>query len=133
MMGQRLSAGTAPDLFEWWPPAQWAAKGSVIAIDDLPGSSKAIAKSAFLDVSLKEGSWKGKLYGLPALEHLTRLTTVFNEDLFQKQGLKILGDLHQTFEEALQQSKRYTTFDGAGNVDLLWYTFNYDKWQWQWQ
>ena len=123
MLVMMLASGTPPDLFEWGPPAEFAAKGQLIPLDDLLVTSKAISKSMFLDSSLKEGSWQGKLFGLPALEHFTNLTTVVNEDLFQQSGLKVPDDLPMTLEDALRQGKEYTKLDQAGNIDLLWYAF----------
>jgi ABC-type glycerol-3-phosphate transport system substrate-binding protein len=124
------AGGSMPDLFEWTPPAELAANGWLTPLDDLLSGSGAIGRSTFLDVSLKQGSWGGTLYGLPALDHFTHLTTVVNEDLFRQEGLEVPADVPVTFEEALLQSREHTTLDRAGNVDRLWYAFAYTLWPW---
>ncbi len=115
-----FAAGTPPDLFVLGEVMTYAAKGVVRALDDYMASSKIANKDAFFDVSMAAASWKGKIYGIPSLEHGPGLGLVFNEAVLEKKGLKAPDDLPKTWEQAWEQIQEYSEVDENGNIKLLW-------------
>jgi ABC-type glycerol-3-phosphate transport system substrate-binding protein len=119
-----LASGNPPTLFEQNTPTQYAASGSLVPIDDYLSASSQVSKESFYDVSLKEASYKGAIYGLPALEHFAQLSMCVNKKMAEDKGLKMPDDLPATMEELLAQSYEYSEIDASGNISKLWYVID---------
>jgi multiple sugar transport system substrate-binding protein len=82
-----IAAGSPPDVqvgnlsyAEFW------ARGMVMPLDKWLNKSRAIKKDDLLASSWKYGSYKGKVYGVPAVEGFVRWGLAANEELLQKRG-----------------------------------------------
>lgn len=116
------AAGTPPDVHEHWLPMQFAARGLLLPVDDLVSSSQTITIDLMPEVSWEVGTWNGQHYVVPALAFFAETALVANPKVFENAGLKSPDDLPKTWDEAYEQAKKYTAFDSAGNLDILWVT-----------
>lgn len=119
-----LAAGNPPALFEQNTPTEYAAKGSLLPLDDFLAASDAISKDSFYDVSLKEASYKGSLYGLPAIEHFAQMSICMNKKMAEDVGLSLPTDIPATQEELMAQAFKYSEIDKSGNITKLWYSID---------
>ena len=63
----RIAGGDAPDVgYADTTPAEWAAQGAVIPIDDQMKAAKIAKPEAYYPAALKSCQWSGKTYGLPS-------------------------------------------------------------------
>jgi multiple sugar transport system substrate-binding protein len=63
----RIAAGNSPDVTTLFsPPVPFAARGSLLEIDDLMASAQWAKADAFYAAPLKSCQWQGKTYGLPS-------------------------------------------------------------------
>ena len=124
-----LAAGTPPDLFNMGPPAEFAARGAIIPIDDYMAQSTVANKDSFPEVMITQGTWRGEVYGVPGLENFALLAFGMNQNRLLEAGLTgTVEDLPTTWDEGLEQVKTYSKFDDAGNIDLLWYNIEERDW-----
>jgi ABC-type glycerol-3-phosphate transport system substrate-binding protein len=119
-----LAAGSPPALFEQNTPTEYAANGSLLPLDDYMAASAAISKDSFYDVSIQEASWKGELFGLPALEHFAQMSICMNKKMAEDVGLKMPDDLPTTMEELMAQTYEFSEIDQSGNITKLWYSID---------
>jgi ABC-type glycerol-3-phosphate transport system substrate-binding protein len=124
-----LAAGTPPDLFNIGPPAEFAARDAIIPLDDYMSQSDVASKDALPEVMVTQGTWRGKVYGVPGLENFALLAFGLNQRLMQEAGLSgTVEELPKTWEEGMEQIKTYSKIDDAGNIDLLWYNIEEADW-----
>ena len=119
-----LAAGNPPALFEQNTPTEYAAKGSLLPLDDFLSASTTTNKEAFYDVSIKEASYKGSLYGLPALEHFAQMSICMNKKMAEDVGLKMPDNIPATMEDLMAQAFQYSEIDQSGNITKLWYSID---------
>jgi ABC-type glycerol-3-phosphate transport system substrate-binding protein len=119
-----LAAGTPPALFEQNTPTEYAAKGSLVELDSYLDASSAISRDTFYDVSLKEASYKGKVYGVPALEHFAQMSICVNKKMAEDAGLSLPADLPKSMEDLMDQCYQYSEIDKSGNLTKLWYNID---------
>ncbi len=82
----RIAAGNPPDTATLWsPPVQYAARGSLLAIDEYMAQAKWARPGTFVEAPLKSCQWRGKTYGLPASASNT--VTLINKAKFEEKGL----------------------------------------------
>ena len=115
-----IASGTPPDIISDVPYLELIVRGVCLPLDDyIAGSSV---------VSLTDGdirkehwevfAWEGKHYGVPAVDTAGREGMGYNLDLIEKAGLT-LENPPQTWDEVFEWHKKITTYDAAGNLDVL--------------
>jgi multiple sugar transport system substrate-binding protein len=115
-----IAAGSPPDVqvgnlsyAEFW------AKGMVMPLDKWLNKSKAIKKDDLLASSWKYGSYKGKTYGVPAVESFVRWGLAANEELLQKRGYAPT-QIPSTWDDLYTWHKELTILDpGTKNITQL--------------
>jgi ABC-type glycerol-3-phosphate transport system substrate-binding protein len=114
------AAGTAPDIHEHWLPMQFAPRDMLLALDDLVDGSEALDWDSFPEVSWGVGRWDGKHYVVPSLAFFAECALVTNPRTFENAGLTVPDDVPSTWDEMFTLAQEYTTFDDAGNIEVLW-------------
>ncbi|MDI7277499.1 MAG: extracellular solute-binding protein, partial [Anaerolineae bacterium] len=85
-------------------------------------ASKAITQDTFLKPSWDLVTWKGKVYGIPGLEHFMVMGQLASVDLYEQAGLKVPDDLPVTMSDVMAQVKQYTKRNEAGDISKEnWY------------
>lgn len=115
-----LAAGNAPDVVADLPYYNFLARGLALPLDTMIQGSH--------DISLTDGDirdsnwnafvWKGKHYGIPYADTAGRGAMAYNLDLVEKAGLDPEA-LPTTWDEVFDWHKKITTFDKAGNLQIL--------------
>jgi multiple sugar transport system substrate-binding protein len=114
------AAGTPPDVHEHWLPMQFAARGLLLSVDDFIAKSTAVTYDMMPEVAWTVGRWQGVNYVVPALAFFAELALCVNPAVFAKVGLKSPDDVPSTWDDLFEQAKKYTTFDDAGNLEIVW-------------
>ncbi|MCD6289294.1 MAG: twin-arginine translocation signal domain-containing protein [Anaerolineae bacterium] len=109
-----IAAGTPPDVGVIWIYLDLMAKGVLTPIDDLVAASS-LKPEEFLEGNWKFCSYKGKQYGVPALEAFVRRGLNYNARMVEEAGLDP-DNPPVTWDEALAWHKALTKFDSAGNL-----------------
>lgn len=112
------AAGDPPDLVDLILCAPLAARGALVAIDDLIESSTVVDLDNYQPAHLEAVNWAGQRWGLPANEGLGWLGLVRNRNLVQEAGLDE-ADLPATFDELHAWSDVLEEIDEDGNVQTL--------------
>jgi multiple sugar transport system substrate-binding protein len=106
-----IAAGSPPDLevgnlsyAEYW------ATGLVVPLDKWLTKSKAIKKDDLFAASWKYGSYKGKTYGVPAVESFMRWGLAANEELLKKRGYAA-AQIPSTWDDLYTWHKELTIVD----------------------
>ncbi len=116
-----VAAGTPPDIalgnIQF---SEFCARGTFTPLDDYFSASKVVSlRDPDIIASLwVDGSWRGVLYGLAAGEVGPRMGLVLNDDLVTKAGLDP-NTPPQTWDEMYDWHVKLTTFDSAGNLDIV--------------
>jgi len=121
--GQLLAAiagGNPPDVVEDITYLETIARGVILPIDDLVAVHPDIA---FDDGDISTASWEafmweGKHYGVPSCDIAGRQGLGFNLDLIDEAGLDP-DNLPTTWEECFAWHQQITTYDSAGNIEIL--------------
>ncbi len=108
-----IAAGSPPDAHvgtlsyaEFW------AKGLATPLDKWLTKSKGVKKDDLLAASWKYGTYKGKIYGVPAGESFIRWGLAANEDLLQKRGYSP-AQIPTTWDDLFTWHKELTILDPA--------------------
>ncbi len=108
----RIAAGNPPDVATLWtPPVQFAAHGSLLAIDDQMANAKWARPGTFYEAPLKSCQWRGKTYGLPSSAGCSCL--FINTAKFEKKGISTKReDYPKTWDELKALSKEFVVWEG---------------------
>lgn len=98
--------------------SELAARGSFTPLDDYFTVSKVVQKDDIVASLWQDGSWQGTTYGLAACEVGPRMGFVYNVDLVEGAGLDPENP-PLTWDEMYDWHEKISTFDDAGNIDLL--------------
>ena len=82
-----VASGTPPDVVTIRYVAPNAQKGLYQALDDRIAKSTIIKRSDFADAQFQQVQWKGKTWGIPAMENGPRSAMILDVQLFQQAGL----------------------------------------------
>jgi multiple sugar transport system substrate-binding protein len=114
-----IAGGTAPSVetgninfAEFW------VKGAAQPLDDYIKSSKTINLDDFFEANLKAGQWKGKTYGVPAVECFLRWALCFNQTFLDKANIKP-DQLPADFDSLYQFAKETTVVESSGAIKTL--------------
>jgi len=115
-----IAGGNAPDLVEDIPYLETIARDVILPIDDLVAGSDRIS---FDDGDIAKASfeaffWQGQHYGVPSCDIAGREGMGFNLDVIDAAGLDV-DNLPTTWEEVFDWHQQITTYDSAGNLDVL--------------
>ncbi|HEY63677.1 MAG TPA: extracellular solute-binding protein [Caldilineae bacterium] len=114
-----IAGGTPPDVeIGNLQYAQYWARGVVHVLDDWIDASEIIDRDDIFSSSWQEASWQGKTYGVPTVESYLRFALCYNEDLVKEAGLDP-DNPPLDWDEAFEWHKAITTFDEAGNIEIL--------------
>ncbi len=98
--------------------AEFWVRGAARQLDDYIDKSTTIKMSDFFEDAVKAGQWKGKTYGLPAVEGYLRWGLCFNKAFLDKQGIKE-DALPNDFDSLYQFAKDTTVIDASGAIKTL--------------
>jgi multiple sugar transport system substrate-binding protein len=114
-----IAGGTAPavetgniNFAEFW------VKGAAQPLDDYIKSSKTINIEDFFEPNLKAGQWKGKTYGVPAVECFLRWALSFNQAFLDKAGIKAT-ELPADFDSMYTFAKATSVVESSGAIKSL--------------
>ena len=113
-----IAGGTAPDAAINGFYSEYWARGAALPLDDRIRSSTVIKREDFFEPNWVGALWKGKTYGVPAIECFVGWGLSWNVELVQKGGLDPEKP-PQTIEELYEWHTKLTVFDEAKNVKIL--------------
>lgn len=116
-----IAAGTPPDLaLGNIAFSEFCARGSFTPLDEYFSSSNVVSlRDPDIVASLwEDGSWQGTVYGLAAGEVGPRMGFCYNVGLVEAGGLDPDAP-PQTWDEVYAWHEKLTTFDTAGNIDIV--------------
>ena len=87
-------------------------------LDDWINASDVIDMDDILEAAVEGAKWKGKTYGLPCIESSVRFAFSYNVDRVKEAGLDP-DNPPQTWDEVFEWHEAITTFDSAGNLEIL--------------
>lgn len=93
-------------------------KGAAIQLDDYLSKSTVIKKDDIFPDALAAGQWKGKQYGVPAVEGYLRWGLCFNKSFLDKQGITA-DKLPSTFDDLYAFAKATTVITSSGAIQTL--------------
>jgi len=98
--------------------AQFWVSGAATPLDSYVQKSKLIGVDDIFPANLAAGKWKGKTYGVPAVESFLRWGLCFNKALLDKNGLKT-DQLPTDFDTMYQWAKQMTVVESSGAIKVL--------------
>lgn len=114
-----IAGGTAPSVETGNITfAQFWVTGAAQPLDDYLKASKVIDSNDIFDASMKAGQWKGKTYGVSAVEGFLRWGLCFNKDFLDKGGIKE-SELPTDFDSLYQFAKATTVVESSGAIKTL--------------
>lgn len=93
-------------------------KGAAIQLDDYLKKSTVIVPSDMFEANLKSGQWKGKTFGVPAVEGFLRWGLCFNKAFLDQKGIKETA-LPATFDDLYLFAKDTTVIEASGAITSL--------------
>jgi maltose-binding protein MalE len=113
-----IAGGTPPDTAANYNYLDYMARDVLRPVDDYVAASKNIKKADFFDGNWALGMYKGKLYGIPAIEGFLRYGTNYNKQMVTDAGLDPTQP-PETWDDWLVWHKALTTFDSAKNLKTI--------------
>ncbi|MBI1877880.1 MAG: extracellular solute-binding protein, partial [Chloroflexi bacterium] len=115
-----IASGTPPDIIADVPYLELIVRGVCVPLDDYIAASQVVSLT---DGDIRKEhwevfAWEGKHYGVPAVDTAGREGMGYNLDLIEKAGLDP-EKLPQTWDEVFDWHKKITTYDAAGNLEIL--------------
>ncbi len=98
--------------------AQFWVSGAAVALDSYVSKSTIINPTDMFDANLKAGQWKGKTYGVPAVEAFLRWALSFDKKLLDANKLDATN-LPTDFDTLYQWAKTMTVVDPSGAIKTL--------------
>ncbi len=98
--------------------AQFWVTGAAQPLDDYIKSSKVIDMNDIFDANIKSGQWKGKTYGISAVEGFLRWGLCFNQKFLDQKGIKA-SDLPSDFDSLYQFAKETSVVSSSGAIQTL--------------
>ncbi len=108
----RIAAGNPPDTTTIYStPAELAARGALVPIDDMMATAKVAKKDAFFEAPLKSCQWQGKTYGLPSSAGAGAI--FLNVAKFKEKGISTKReDFPKTWDDVKALSKEFVVKKG---------------------
>lgn len=107
----RIAAGNPPDTATLWtPPVQFAARGSLMAIDEMMKDAKWARPESFYEKPLRSCQWRGETYGLPSSAGPGCIFT--NTAQFEEKGVSPnRDDFPKTWEDTKELSAKFVVWE----------------------
>jgi multiple sugar transport system substrate-binding protein len=124
----RIAGGNPPDVaVVYEPPVEFAARGSLLAIDDYMAAAKTARPDAFYAAPLRSTQWQGKTYGLPSSAGAGSM--YFNTDKFTEKGIDVTRDgFPKTWDEVKALSAEFVEIDGGTVKQVGFVPFVGNEW-----
>ncbi|HMP40448.1 MAG TPA: extracellular solute-binding protein, partial [Roseiflexaceae bacterium] len=124
----RIAGGNPPDVATLYePPVEFAARGSLLAIDDYMSSAATARPDAFFSAPLKSCQWQGKTYGLPSSAGAGAI--YMNSGMFAAQGISTDRDAFpKTWDDLKALSGEFVVGDGADITQAGFVPFIGNNW-----
>ncbi|HJZ49371.1 MAG TPA: sugar ABC transporter substrate-binding protein, partial [Roseiflexaceae bacterium] len=129
----KIAGGNPPDVATLFStPAEFAASGSLVPIDDYMSAAKTAKPDAFYPAPLKSCQWQSKTYALPSSAGAGAV--FYNVDMFKAKNLPIARDqFPKTWDELKALSKEFLVQENgeikqAGIVPFVGNTWLYPAW-----
>jgi hypothetical protein len=114
-----IAGGTAPSVETGNITfAQFWITGAAQPLDDYLKASKVIDQNDIFPAAIQAGQWKGKTYGVSAVEGFLRWGLSFNTDFLAKANIPVT-QLPSDFDTLYQFAKQATVIDSSGAVKAL--------------
>jgi maltose-binding protein MalE len=113
-----IAGGTPPDTAANYNYLDYMARDVLQPVDDYVAASKNVKKDDFFEGNWTLGMYKGKLYGIPAIEGFLRYGTNYNKQMITDAGLDPANP-PDTWDGWLEWHKALTKFDSAGNLKQI--------------
>jgi multiple sugar transport system substrate-binding protein len=109
----RIAAGNPPNAATMWaPPVQFAAQGSLAALDDFMANAQFATPDAFFEGPLQSCRWQGSTYGLPASAGAGCI--IINVEKFEEQGISTAReDFPTTWQGVQELSAQFTRWENG--------------------
>ncbi|HLZ08871.1 MAG TPA: extracellular solute-binding protein [Chloroflexota bacterium] len=111
-----LASGQSPDVVDIGMVGPFASRGVLRSIDDLVGQGTTSASNYATPMWLN-GSWTGKMYGIPALDHGPELGLVWNSSLAG--GELMVGSPPTRWDELCRAGRSLTQPATTGTIERL--------------
>ncbi len=98
--------------------AQFWVSGAARTLDDYVAKSKIITPADLFEENLAAGKWKGKTYGVPAVECFLRWALCFNKEMLQAKNLPV-DQLPTDFDTLYDWAKQMTVVESSGAIKTL--------------
>lgn len=107
----RIAAGNPPDTATLWtPPVQFAARGSLMAIDEMMRDAKWAKPGSFYEKPLRSCQWRGETYGLPSSAGPGCI--FINVAQFEEKGISTnREDFPKTWSEVKELSAKFVVWE----------------------
>jgi ABC-type glycerol-3-phosphate transport system substrate-binding protein len=129
----KIAGGNAPDVATLFStPAEFAASGSLLALDDYMSAAKTAKPDAFYPAPLKSCQWQSKTYALPSSAGAGAI--YMNTGLFKAKNIPTdRNQFPKTWDELQQISKEFVVVENgevkqAGIVPFVGSTWLYPAW-----
>lgn len=109
----RIAGGNPPDVATLYePPVEFAARGSLLAIDDYMQSARTARPDAIFEAPLKSCQWQGKTYGLPSSAGAAAMYV--NVGMFREKGITFSRDTFpKTWDEIRALSREFAVVENG--------------------
>jgi multiple sugar transport system substrate-binding protein len=129
----RIAGGDPPDIATLFStPTEFAARGSLLAIDEYMSAAKTAKPDAFFQAPLKSCQWQGKTYGLPSSAGAGAI--YMNTGLFKAKNISTdRNQFPKTWDDLQQLSKEFIVMENgqvkqAGIVPFVGSSWLYPAW-----
>ena len=129
----KIAGGNPPDVATLFStPAEFAASGSLLALDDYMSAAKTAKPDAFYPAPLKSCQWQSKTYALPSSAGAGAI--YMNTGLFKAKNIPTdRNQFPKTWDELQQLSKEFVVMENgevkqAGIVPFVGSTWLYPAW-----
>ncbi len=113
-----VASGSGPDGASNLPYPELYARDALIPITEWVNSSSVLDKEDFLEANWTGAEYKGEIWGVPCMECFVRYALCIDLMRWEEAGLDP-DNLPRTWSEVFEAHKQITTFDDAGNLDIM--------------
>lgn len=117
----RYAGGVAPDvvLLSVWDVGAYGDRGVIAPLDD--PIQKSGLRAQIVGDMWTNGTWRGKTYGVPAIEQGPRLGMVWNLDMLNDAGLAVNNNTVMNWDTFFNYADKLTRINSNGVITQLGY------------
>lgn len=113
-----IASGEGPDGASNLPYSELYARGAVLPVTDWVNESTVVKKDDIFEAAWRGATYKGQIWGVPAIEGFVRYGLCYNVEMFEQADLDP-SKPPTTWSELFDMHKKLTMFDEAGNVKQI--------------